>query len=199
MAHRDSSHRRPLLDERCARHQFEAAVDQCRQCGFAFCGECVVYAFGEHQPPYCIPCALAASGVRSGAARQPALPKKELRRREKEARRAAKEAEQVAAAQASEPQIDWSLPIIGNGAANSNGNGHHPPAAPTGAEGNGTAPPDAPPPPAAPPPVAPEDVTKFPSFDDAPSSGRPQAPVTPPKAPGRSSRFGRGKGKAVPF
>ena len=46
MAHHDTAHRRSLLDERCARHQFEAAVDRCRQCGHAFCGECLVYSFG---------------------------------------------------------------------------------------------------------------------------------------------------------
>jgi hypothetical protein len=111
MAHHDTAHRRSLLDERCARHQFEAAVDRCRQCGNTFCGECLVYAFGEKQPPFCIPCALAASGVRSNAARQPAMAKKELRRRQRAEARIAEEAE--VRSESATTQIDWSLPING--------------------------------------------------------------------------------------
>jgi hypothetical protein len=113
MSHHDTAHRRSLLDERCARHQFEAAVDRCRQCGHPFCGECLVYSFGEKQPPFCIPCALSAAGVRSNAARQPALPKKELRRRQRAETRVAEEAAQRASAGTA--QIDWSLPIDGTG------------------------------------------------------------------------------------
>lgn len=111
MSNHDAGHQRSLLDERCARHQFEAAIDRCRQCGHPFCGECLVYSFGEKQPPFCIPCALAAAGVRSNAARQPALPKKELRRRQKAEARVAQEAEDRAGATTT--QIDWSLPIEG--------------------------------------------------------------------------------------
>ena len=111
MAHHDTAHRRSLLDERCARHQFEAAVDRCRQCGNTFCGECLVYSFGEDQPPYCIPCALSASGIRSNAGRAPSLPKKELRRRQKAEARIAEEAEARAASPSA--KIDWSLPING--------------------------------------------------------------------------------------
>jgi hypothetical protein len=207
MAPPDSSHRRTLLDERCARHQFEAGVDLCRQCGFAFCGECLVYSFGERQPPFCIPCALAASGVRSGAARAPAMPKKELRRREKEAKRAAKIAADAAATQAAVPEIDWSLPINGNSNRNGNGqingigqiNGNgqingdgsgsgegHPDAAEDDGSGEG-----APPPP-------PTSDGAYPTFEDVPSAGRPQAPVTPPKATPRGGMF-RKKNKVVPF
>jgi hypothetical protein len=112
MAHHDTAHHRSLLDERCARHQFEAAVDRCRQCGHTFCGECLVYSFGDKQPPFCIPCALSAAGVRSNAARSPAMPKKELRRRQKAEARIADEAAERASAAAA-PQIDWSLPING--------------------------------------------------------------------------------------
>ena len=199
MAPPDPSFRPNLLDQRCARHQFEAAVDRCRQCGFAFCGECLVYAFGERQPPYCIPCALAAAGVRAGAARRPALPKREIRRREREARRAAREAEEVAAVQAGEPQIDWSLPVVrgGDPDGNVNGNGQvahgHP-----GSNGNGAAAPDAPAPEQS-PTTEPETPGAYPSFEDVPSPGRPQAPATPPSSPGRSGLFGRKKSKAVPF
>ncbi len=113
MAHDDTAHRRSLLDERCARHQFEAAIDRCRQCGNTFCGECLVYSFGEKQPPFCIPCALSASGIRSNAGRAPSLPKKELRRRQKAEARIAEEAEAQARTANTGTQIDWSLPING--------------------------------------------------------------------------------------
>jgi len=115
MSQPDNAHRRSLLDERCARHQFEAAIDRCRQCGHPFCGECLVYSFGDSQPPFCIPCALAAAGVRSNAARPPALGKKELRRRQKAEARIAEEA--AARATAAPSPIDWSLPITGNGSS----------------------------------------------------------------------------------
>jgi hypothetical protein len=111
MAQHDTAHRRSLLDERCARHQFEEALDRCRQCGHAFCGECLVYSFGDRQPPFCIPCALSASGVRAGAARVPAMPKKEIRRRQKEDARIARE--QAIREEPTPTPIDWSLPING--------------------------------------------------------------------------------------
>ncbi len=116
MTHTDSDHLRQFMDERCARHQFEAGIDRCRECGHAFCGECLVYSFGERQPPFCIPCALAASGVRSNAARTPALPKKEIKRRQKETARLAREsaARTEAAAAATTTHIDWSLPVNGS-------------------------------------------------------------------------------------
>ena len=111
MAHHDTAHTPSLLDEQCARHQFEVAIDRCRQCGNPFCGECLVYSFGEKQPPFCIPCALSAAGVRSNAARAPAMPKKELKRRQKAEARIAEEAEERSAPAAT--QIDWSLPVNG--------------------------------------------------------------------------------------
>ena len=204
MALPDSTHRRILLDERCARHQFEAGIDCCRQCGLPFCGECLVYSFGDRQPPFCIPCALAAAGVRSGAARAPVVPKKELRRREKEARRAAKDAVESAAKEAAAPAIDWSLPLNGNGSAPVNGNGQNGNGSHPGMNGNGDGEPytapasdhddDAPP-----PPPTPSGGDAYPSFEDAPSSSRPQAPATPPKTAGRTGLFGRKKSKVVPF
>ncbi len=110
MAHHDTAHRRSPLDERCTRHQFEAAIDRCRQCGHPFCGECLVYSFGEKQPPFCIPCALSASGVRSNAARSPAMPRKELKKRQREVERTR---EHAARSEQAATQIDWSLPIDG--------------------------------------------------------------------------------------
>jgi len=72
------------MHEPCAKHQFEAAEDVCRTCGWDFCGECLVYAFGPDKPPYCLACALAASGVRSGAGNPPARTKREIKARHKE-------------------------------------------------------------------------------------------------------------------
>ena len=114
MTHTASAPLSQFMDERCARHQFEAAIDRCRECGHAFCGECLVYSFGERQPPFCIPCALSASGVRSNAGRTPALSKKEIRRRQKETERLAKESAAQTEAAAGEAQIDWSLPVNGS-------------------------------------------------------------------------------------
>ena len=72
------------MHEPCAKHQFEAAEDVCRTCGWDFCGECLVYAFGADKPPYCLSCALAASGVRSGAANPVVRTKREIKARHKE-------------------------------------------------------------------------------------------------------------------
>jgi len=72
------------MHEPCAKHQFEPAEDVCRTCGWDFCGECLVYAFGADKPPYCLSCALAASGVRSGAANPQIRTKREIKARHKE-------------------------------------------------------------------------------------------------------------------
>jgi hypothetical protein len=54
---------------RCTKHSFEVAVAQCRSCGEPFCDDCLVYTYGPSSPPFCVPCALVAAGVRrvSGA------------------------------------------------------------------------------------------------------------------------------------
>jgi len=72
------------MHEPCAKHQFEAAEDVCRTCGWDFFGECLVYAFGADKPPYCLSCALAASGVRSGAGNPQLRTKREIKARHKE-------------------------------------------------------------------------------------------------------------------
>ena len=64
--------------EQCAKHLFEQAVDQCRACHHEFCPECLVWSHGPKKPPMCVPCALAAAGVRSTAAR-PVKPKERRR------------------------------------------------------------------------------------------------------------------------
>ena len=50
----------------CMRHYEETVAGHCRSCGQAFCSRCLVYAFGPKKPPYCVGCALYASGIRSG-------------------------------------------------------------------------------------------------------------------------------------
>jgi len=79
------------MDTRCHVHGFELAESNCRNCGFGFCSECLVYAFGASKPPYCISCALAAAGVRSNAARRPSMSKRQIRKMEKERRKLEKE------------------------------------------------------------------------------------------------------------
>ena len=51
-----------------------------------------MYAFGPKEPPLCLSCALAKSGVRSNAALPPARSKRDIRRAEKEFRRRKKAA-----------------------------------------------------------------------------------------------------------
>jgi hypothetical protein len=104
------------MEERCTTHQFEPAAAVCRTCGYDFCAECVVYSFGREQPPFCVSCALAAAGVRSNAARPPAMSKREIKRRVKEhqkaekARRAGQQRVEVKPV-----EIDWSVPDNGSG------------------------------------------------------------------------------------
>jgi len=75
------------MQGRCDKHLFEAAEDQCGRCGYEFCGECLVYAFGLKKPPFCIPCAVVAAGIRSNAS--PAVldagQRKQLRRERRSA------------------------------------------------------------------------------------------------------------------
>jgi hypothetical protein len=49
---------------KCFKHIFNDAVGACRTCQNCFCEVCLVYAKGPRKPPYCVPCALVASGVR---------------------------------------------------------------------------------------------------------------------------------------
>jgi hypothetical protein len=51
----------------CYKHIFDTAVDSCRACANDFCGECLVFTRGPDHPPYCVPCALVASGARRSA------------------------------------------------------------------------------------------------------------------------------------
>lgn len=63
----------PSTVKHCVRHSEEPLAEHCRACGHPFCNRCLVWAFGPKKPPYCISCALSASGVRPGA-RPPVAP-----------------------------------------------------------------------------------------------------------------------------
>ncbi len=78
------------MDGRCYVHSFEISENTCRNCGMCFCSECLVYAFGANKPPYCIECALGASGVRSNAGRRPAMSRRNIKRMEKDRKKAVK-------------------------------------------------------------------------------------------------------------
>jgi hypothetical protein len=100
------------MEDQCVRHQFEPIVDYCRSCGDGHCSECVVYAFGPDQPPYCVPCALTAAGVRSNAARHPGRSRREIRKQAKE-RKKAQKTNKAPTKVAVEPlEIDWSVPVM---------------------------------------------------------------------------------------
>ncbi|MEY2423374.1 MAG: hypothetical protein QOI95_3441 [Acidimicrobiaceae bacterium] len=78
------------MQGRCDKHLFEAAEDRCGKCGYEFCGECLVYSFGAKKPPFCIPCAVAAAGIRSNAGIRPMADARELKALRKERRSAAR-------------------------------------------------------------------------------------------------------------
>ena len=56
----------------CMRHYEEPVMAYCRTCRNPFCNRCLVYSYGPTKPPYCVGCALFASGVRNGNNRTPA-------------------------------------------------------------------------------------------------------------------------------
>ena len=51
----------------CMRHYEEPVVAHCRTCDRPYCSRCLVYSFGPDKPPFCVGCALNASGVRNKA------------------------------------------------------------------------------------------------------------------------------------
>ncbi len=109
--------------ESCTKHPHERGAALCGRCGTPWCNTCLVYALGPKKPPLCMPCAMYAGGVRTGAVR-PALPRREMKALQKAAKAAAKtggrrdderEAEpaDAAAATAVEPApatADWETP-----------------------------------------------------------------------------------------
>lgn len=102
------------MQGRCDKHLFEAAEDRCGKCGYEFCGECLVYAFGPKKPPMCIACAVAAAGVRSTAGNRPVADARELRALKKERRSAFRRARRqpVAAETPDEELIESALPQV---------------------------------------------------------------------------------------
>ena len=74
----------------CQVHPYEAAEGLCRSCGGPFCADCLVYPFGPLKPPFCVPCAVTAGGVRSNARNPTVVVPKETKRRLKEWRKARK-------------------------------------------------------------------------------------------------------------
>jgi hypothetical protein len=72
------------MEGRCERHQFDRAIDRCGRCGLEFCQTCVVYPFGQRKAPYCLPCAVQAAGVRSGAGSGRALSRRERKQLDRE-------------------------------------------------------------------------------------------------------------------
>ncbi|CAN5540377.1 hypothetical protein BH10ACT1_BH10ACT1_29230 [soil metagenome] len=108
----------------CLRHYEEPIAGICRACDQPFCTRCLVFSFGPKKPPYCLGCALHASGIRNGNRSLPpvpALPTPDAasttpepagdRRMERARRRAEREAIKVAekaarkAARTSQPPI----------------------------------------------------------------------------------------------
>src|SRR5687768_6688298 len=85
----------------CAKHPHEAGVAICRRCGDAWCKDCLVYAFGDKKPPFCMGCAMVAGGVRTAGAR-PAMPRRELKALQKAVKAEAKGAAKAAAKAAKE-------------------------------------------------------------------------------------------------
>ena len=76
--------------DRCDRHPFEVAEDVCDRCGLTFCSDCLVYSFGPKKPPFCIPCAVAAAGVRTTAGSRPQVSGRAMRQAQAEMRKASK-------------------------------------------------------------------------------------------------------------
>ena len=74
----------------CQVHPYEVAEGLCRSCGGPFCADCLVYPFGPVKPPYCVPCAVSAAGVRTSARNPTVAVPKETKRRLKEWRKARK-------------------------------------------------------------------------------------------------------------
>lgn len=88
----------------CEKHSFEFAEAMCRRCGHWFCGTCLVYAFGEDKPPFCVGCAILAAGVRSNAGRTPRASARDIKRDLKAQRKAERAA--AKAARRGHPVVD---------------------------------------------------------------------------------------------
>ena len=93
----------------CSRHSFEYAENVCSSCGSAFCHDCLVYPRGPKKPPLCVPCAIAAAGVRSSARKPSNLSRREVKKRVKEAKGLQQPQPYVEAPAAPNPDRDFEL------------------------------------------------------------------------------------------
>ena len=101
----------------CVRHFEEPVMALCRTCGQPYCSRCLVFAFGPKKPPYCVSCALTASGVRvnhkapvAAASTDPDAVPANDQRVERAARRAQKAAAKAAAKEAKKRRGDGPPP-----------------------------------------------------------------------------------------
>lgn len=100
----------------CVRHFEEPVMALCRTCGQPYCSRCLVFAFGPKKPPYCVSCALTASGVRvTNKAAVPVVSDPDSvpandQRVERAARRAQKAAARAAAKEAKKRRGDGPPP-----------------------------------------------------------------------------------------
>lgn len=78
------------MAQTCREHPHELAEGICRSCGASYCADCLVYPFGASRPPLCVPCAIAAGGVRTSARKPSVVVPTEKKRRLKEWRQARK-------------------------------------------------------------------------------------------------------------
>ena len=93
----------------CSRHSFEYAENVCSSCGSAFCHDCLVYPRGPKKPPLCVPCAIAAAGVRSSARNPSNLSRREVKKRVKEAKGLQQPQPYVEAPVTANPDRDFEL------------------------------------------------------------------------------------------
>jgi hypothetical protein len=63
----------------CQRHLFEPAIDVCGGCRETYCADCLVWPFGRAKLPYCLTCAVQASGVRQRSSKLPRLTRRDLK------------------------------------------------------------------------------------------------------------------------
>lgn len=100
----------------CMRHFEEPEVARCRSCDRPFCNRCLVWAFGPNKPPFCVGCALNASGVRIPAktvmvsSEPPAQVKRELKAQRRAEKAEARALKRAARKKAPEAEADQSRP-----------------------------------------------------------------------------------------
>jgi hypothetical protein len=100
----------------CMRHFEEPEVARCRSCDRPFCSRCLVWSFGPNKPPFCVGCALNASGVRTPAktvmvsSEPPAQVKRELKAQRRAEKAEARALKRAARKKAPEPEIEQTRP-----------------------------------------------------------------------------------------